>query len=62
MTKTIFSTSKKIERAVLVGLITNEQSEEHVRYLDELEFYPIQRVQRQLAFYQKLDSPNQKHL
>ena len=62
MTKTIFSTSKKIERAVLVGLITNEQSEERVKeYLDELEFLSYTAGAKTVKhFTQKLDSPNPK--
>ncbi|HOG19920.1 MAG TPA: GTPase HflX [Salinivirgaceae bacterium] len=62
MTKTIFSTSKKIERAILVGLITNEQNEERVKeYLDELEFLSYTAgVETVKHFTQKLDFPNPK--
>ncbi len=62
MSKTIISTSKKTEKAVLVGLITNEQNEERVNeYLDELEFLSytagVAIVKR---FTQKLEVPNSR--
>ncbi|HPW67562.1 MAG TPA: GTPase HflX [Salinivirgaceae bacterium] len=62
MTKTIISTSKKIEKAVLVGLITNEQNEERIKeYLDELEFLSYTAgVETIKHFTQKLDFPNPK--
>ncbi len=62
MTKTFISTSKRIEKAVLVGIITNEQNEERVNeYLDELEFLAdTAGVQTKRRFTQKLDFPNAK--
>jgi GTP-binding protein HflX len=62
MTKTFISTSKRIEKAVLVGIITNEQSEERVNeYLDELEFLAdTAGVETKKRFTQKLDFPNAK--
>ncbi|NOR87220.1 MAG: GTPase HflX [Bacteroidales bacterium] len=59
----ITSTKKKIERAVLIGLITrNQTAEKSQEYLDELSFLVttagVKEVKR---FVQKLDRPDQKH-
>lgn len=54
------STEKYIERAVLVGLITQEQPEHLVEeYLDELEFLAVTAgAETEKRFTQKLDVPN----
>lgn len=51
---------KKIEKAVLIGLVTGRQSEEQVKeYLDELEFLAATAgAKTEKIFVQKLDNPN----
>jgi len=57
------STEKKIERAVLIGLITRDQSEEKSReYLDELAFLVSTAGAIEVKrFVQKLDRPDQRY-
>lgn len=56
------TTEKKVEKAVLVGLITQDQSEDHLReYLDELAFLAETAGAKAMAtFTQKLDAPHPK--
>jgi len=62
VTQQIFSTSHKNERAVLIGLVFREQSEERLKeYLDELEFLADTAGAKTLKRYsQRLERPDPK--